>query len=56
MIGSLLFIWIILNFFFKPLPVVHWSYFKNECVKVVVEGVDCDCSELPDKYEKIWVK
>ena len=37
-------------------PVVYWSTSKNECVKIEVRGEDCGCSELPDKYERIWVK
>lgn len=38
------------------LPIVYWSTSKNECVKVIIKGQDCDCSKLPEKYERIWVK
>jgi len=44
------------------IPVVYWSVSKNECVKVVVfdlnkkDWVEKDCSTIPKKYEKVWVK
>jgi len=38
------------------IPIVYWSNSKNECVKVIIKGIDCDCKQLPDKYERIWVK
>jgi len=38
------------------IPQVHWSTSKNECVKVIYDGIEWDCSELPEKYERIWVK
>ena len=38
------------------LPVVYWSYSTDECVKVIYDGYETDCSELPEKYERIWVK
>ena len=38
------------------IPVVYWSYSQDKCVKIVHDNVECDCSELPDKYERVWVK
>ena len=40
----------------KPLPDVMWSYTKDECVAVYYEDEKCDCSDLPDKYNRIWVQ
>lgn len=37
-------------------PVVYWSTSENRCVKVVHDGIETDCSELPEKYERVWVK
>ncbi len=41
---------------YLDLPVVYWSYSDDKCVKVIIKGIECDCSELPNKYERIWVK
>lgn len=41
------------------IPIVYWSTANNECVKVLKDGVECDCSEidlLNVHYEKVWVK
>lgn len=49
-------------FMIKPLPLVYWSTSKDECVKVQIynpqtENWDaCDCEDIPEKYERIWVK
>jgi len=40
----------------KPLPDVMWSYTKDECVAVYYEDEKCDCSDLPDRYNRIWVQ
>lgn len=37
-------------------PVVYWSHSQNKCVRVIQDGVEYDCSNLPDKYERVWVK
>ena len=37
-------------------PVVYWSTSSNECVKVIYDGIETGCNELPEKYERIWVK
>lgn len=34
------------------LPTVYKSTATNKCVRCV----DCDCTDLPDKYILIWVK
>lgn len=39
------------------IPDVYWSTSKNECVKVVSDGgIESGCSDLPEKYHRIWVK
>jgi len=40
----------------RPLPDVMWSYTKDECVAIYYEDEKCDCSDLPDKYNRIWVQ
>lgn len=37
------------------LPIVYWSVSKDECVEVIGDE-NYDCSNLPKKYERIWVK
>jgi hypothetical protein len=37
-------------------PVVYVSYSTGECVKVILDGEQCDCSNIPDSYERVWVK
>lgn len=37
-------------------PVVYWSTSQDKCVKIIYDGVESDCSELPEKYERVWVK
>jgi hypothetical protein len=37
-------------------PVVYWSTSQNKCVKVIHNGIEMDCSGLPEKYERVWVK
>jgi len=38
------------------LPDVYWSYSKNKCVRVICNGVELGCSDLPEKYNRIMVK
>ena len=36
-------------------PVVHWSWSANECR--AVEPSDAgSCSDLPARYERVWVR
>lgn len=37
-------------------PVVYWSTSKDKCVKVMYHDIELDCSELPKKYNRIWVE
>lgn len=45
-----------LPFLVKPLPIVYYSHTKQECVKILIEGIEYDCSEIPARYERIWVE
>ena len=47
-------IWSVESYF--STPVVYWSTSSNECVKVMVDGVETNCDEMPEKYERVWVK
>ena len=57
---------IIIGYFLSKLigsiPMVYWSISKDECIKIVVfdrnkkEWVEKDCTNIPKKYEKIWVE
>ena len=38
--------------YIRQLPIVYWSVSQDKCVRC--EG--CDCSNLPDRYERIWVR
>lgn len=37
-------------------PVVYWSTSQNKCVKVIHDGVEMGCDEIPEKYSRMWVK
>ena len=37
-------------------PVVYISTRTGKCVKVITDGVECSCENIPSKYEKIYVK
>jgi hypothetical protein len=37
-------------------PDVYWSYSQDKCVKIVHDGINLDCSTLPETYRRIWVK
>jgi len=43
-------------------PIVYWSVSKDECIKVVVfdrnkkDWIEKDCTDIPKKYERIWVE
>ena len=38
-------------------PEVEFSYSTKRCVRVVyMDGRITDCSVLPKKYDKVWVK
>ena len=57
---------IIIGYFLSKLvgsiPIVYWSTSKDECVKIIVfdknkkEWVEKDCTDIPKKYERIWVE
>lgn len=54
-------VFLVLGYFLiKPIPIVFWSVSKNECVKIIkIENgkeVFYDCSIIPKKYKRIWVK
>ena len=36
-------------------PVVHWSWSANECRSVEPPGAG-SCSDLPTRYERVWVR
>jgi len=48
------FLWAVRIYF--DIPIVLWSASKNQCVKIMYDGEEIDCSELPERYERIWVK
>ena len=38
-------------------PVVHVSWSTKECVRVIgPEGHEHSCANLPERYERVWVK
>ena len=38
-------------------PEVEISYSTKQCVRVVyMDGTITDCSKLPEKYDRVWVK
>lgn len=37
-------------------PVVHWSTATGDCVRVIHDGIELDCSNMPDEYERVWVE
>lgn len=49
-------------FSIKPLPLVYWSTSMDKCVKIHYYNASednwrvCDCKDMPEKYEKIWVE
>lgn len=57
---------IIIGYFLSKLvgsiPIVYWSTSKDECIKIIVfdankkEWAEKDCSNIPKKYERIWVE
>ena len=38
------------------IPDVYWSYSQDKCIKIVFDGVESDCSQLPEKYRRIYIK
>lgn len=57
---------IIIGYFLSKIvgsiPMVYWSVSKDKCVKIVVfdinkkEWIEKNCSDMPKKYEKVWVE
>jgi hypothetical protein len=49
-------------FHIHPLPLVLWSTSRDECVEVRYydtvseQWESCDCEDMPEKYEKVWVQ
>ena len=41
---------------FLSMPVVHWSYTQDKCVKVISLDDNYTCDNLPEKYERLWVQ
>lgn len=41
---------------FTDLPQVEFSNSTNRCVKVVSKNPNHSCSNLPQKYSKVWVE
>ena len=37
-------------------PVAYFSSTTGRCVEVIIKGEKCPCSELPEKYERIYVR
>ena len=38
-------------------PEVEFSWETKQCVRVVyMDGTITDCSKLPEKYDRVWVK
>ena len=38
-------------------PEVEISYSTKQCIRVVyMDGTITDCSKLPEKYDRVWVK
>ena len=38
-------------------PEVEFSYSTKQCVRVVyMNGTITDCSKLPEKYDRVWVR
>lgn len=37
-------------------PVVHWFASQNRCVQVIQDGINIGCDNIPEQYERIWVK
>ena len=46
----LLLIWMALS-----MPVVEWSWTTGECVQVIPPEAG-DCDQLPERYERVWVR
>lgn len=38
------------------MPVVYWSTSKNECVSIWIDGKEYGCENMPEKYERVYVK
>ena len=37
-------------------PIVYWSHSDDKCVAVYIDGDYYGCDNIPEKYERIWVK
>jgi len=59
-IGLSIAISLITDWYFR-LPVIHQSYSSKECIKIMIEGEEYDCSRFEEltnnlKYRREWVK
>jgi len=47
-------------YYLSHTPKVLWSYTQDKCIKMIViengKEVIKDCSDIPERYERIWVK
>ena len=48
-----MFLWIIWTA--VSIPVVEWSWTRQECVRVIPPKAGT-CAQLPDRYERVWVR
>jgi hypothetical protein len=61
-IVSVLIVYVLIGLFILgdalDIPDVHVSHSTNECVKVInyKEGNKYSCTDMPSKYNMIWVK
>ena len=49
---AVLYIWLLMSL---PVPVVEWSLTKGECVRVLPPEAG-RCDQLPERYERVWVR
>lgn len=52
----LIFIVLMGAYSYFSIPDVYWSTSSDRCVKVMHDGIEMDCSNLPEKYNRVWVK
>ena len=41
---------------YLDMPEVHVSHTTKQCVRVITKDGPGDCSELPEKYHRVWVQ
>lgn len=56
-IAVVLFVFLLLTIRdYISLPEVHYSFQTKECVKVIKDGKERDCTEIPEKYKHVWAQ